>query len=98
MFWKAAAVASIVAIFYLADCLHESGNIGPADFVSTASAGELGDAAHQIDWAIVDQDAVGRTQRTEVEGGWLVLVANEHRGFFGLTFVPDPNHSWRIAR
>jgi hypothetical protein len=33
--------------------------------------------------------------RMIVPGGWLVYVDSEHRSEAGLTFLPDPKHTWR---
>jgi len=36
------------------------------------------------------------TRRAKVPGGWLVSVHWEPGGG-GLTFVPDPNHTWDLS-
>ena len=33
-------------------------------------------------------------QRTEVPGGWLVVLNGYRKA--GLTFVPDPEHKWEL--
>ena len=34
------------------------------------------------------------TERAKIPGGWLVLSQFHIGGAHGLTFVPDPNHTW----
>lgn len=44
-----------------------------------------------IDWEEIYIGA-GRAKRAKVPSGWLLLV--ELGGGIGLTFYPDPNHTW----
>jgi len=32
--------------------------------------------------------------RAKVPGGWLVMVREMQQGPMGLTFLPDPEHTW----
>ena len=42
---------------------------------------------------IEESGSRGSCQRCKVPGGWL-MKAWSFQGNSGLTFVPDPNHSW----
>ncbi len=43
-------------------------------------------------WEEVGEDS--DVLRTSVPGGWLCCFNGYHAG--GLTFVPDPDHKWRL--
>jgi hypothetical protein len=99
IFWKFAAVALIAVTFYVAHGLHQSSESNSPKLLSAASADEPKNTDHPIRWIAVDQPKhMPSTLRTKVEGGWLVIAINEHKQLFGLTFIPDRDHSWRVAR
>lgn len=49
-------------------------------------------------WEYLEDDNDFETYRRKVPGGWLVrtIEALYHGGGDALTFVPDPNHEWRV--
>ena len=62
---------------------------------------------HNLHWELLDETYStaskpdGFTYRAKVPGGWLVAVwagtPQKHEWGGGLTFVPDPTHSWDVA-
>ena len=64
-------------------------------------------AMHNLHWELlqetysVESRPDGFTYRAKVPGGWLVAVwagePGEHALGGGLTFVPDPTHSWEVG-
>ena len=53
----------------------------------------------QLKWEEIDQTGnfispIRDIERAKVPGGWLVRTQLGNDGG-GLTFIPDPNHSWK---
>ena len=48
-----------------------------------------------VEWEeLRSSGALLSVHRTEVPGGWLVYACNGYHHHGGLTFYPDPTHSW----
>jgi len=52
-------------------------------------------------WEVVDKSSSIRetlTERLKVHAGWLVRTFYRHSygGTCAMTFVPDPNHKWKL--
>ncbi len=61
---------------------------------------EGGDVMAELKWEIVESTAISgrglvtdKIDRAKVPGGWLVAYKMFEGG--GLTFVPDPDHTWK---
>ncbi len=94
-FWRFAAVALIGAVFYLGHGLHEISKTEFPSFAGAATASEPLSDGHGIQWLSVDQSKYYPSiLRTMVQGGWLVMVRDESKQQFAVTFVPDADHSW----
>ena len=52
--------------------------------------------AHDVlEWSEVrSSGALLSVYRTKVPGGWLVYACNGYHHHGGITFYPDPTHSW----
>ena len=53
----------------------------------------------QMEWEQVDGigeagPGTGQICRAKVPGGWLIFVDCGYGGGSGLTFLPDPQHTW----
>ena len=97
-FWKLASIAFVVALFYLAHSLSRSGEADFPRVLATAVADDQNDKEDSMQWAAVDgPNYMPQIYRAKVEDGWLVIARNDFHKQFGLTFVPDQNHSWRVA-
>ncbi len=47
-----------------------------------------------LDWEIIEKKVLIRTERLQVPGGWLVRTYVSDSS--GITFYPDPDHSWQV--
>ena len=52
------------------------------------------DEATFIDWEQLDSTKGLTVLRVPVPGGWLVYASNSYHQHGGMTFYPDPGHSW----
>jgi hypothetical protein len=43
----------------------------------------------------VNQDMARKVVRSPIPGGWLVVIYEDGTS---MTFVPDPNHDWKIQQ
>ncbi len=50
----------------------------------------------KFEWKDIDKKSEGYTQRAEILGGWLVRCFCSDSEHFALTFIPDPEHNWKI--
>lgn len=52
-----------------------------------------------IEWEAIETPHTHRTstERARIPGGWLVKFSEHYNesGAGGLTFVPDPDHTWK---
>ncbi len=53
----------------------------------------------ELTWEVIEKTHHSSLCRTKVRGGWLVRQREgsaDHQPIVGITFVPDPNHEWKI--
>jgi hypothetical protein len=95
--WFVLATAAVLGLFYVGHGLHENGD--PSALPTSMAFGQE-PAKAVFRWRDLDRALWlgGDSYRAKVPGGWLVLVralqrdGNSTPG--GLTFVPDPEHTW----
>jgi len=51
--------------------------------------------AAKLKWEVVERKDDYKMLRAPVPGGWFVMVLDGDNKL-GLTFYPDPNHSWVV--
>ena len=96
-FWKWAALGLIAAICYVGHGLHDSNvNWLPTATAQEAATTNTSEFRFKFD-SLPYSKGKPLGWRAKVEGGWLVLVMNDGE-YFGTTFVPDPDHSWRPTK
>lgn len=94
IFWKVLAVAAVASVFYVGYGLQEL-----RDSHSQQSVVAVEGERTANDWEYVNFELPkGSNARRAVPGGWL-LTLYQKKGdadVFGVTFVPDPDHKWKL--
>lgn len=63
--------------------------------LTQVAAPERSPAGSVLEWREVrSSGALLAVYRAEVPGGWLVYASNGYHHHGGITFYPDPTHSW----
>jgi len=47
-------------------------------------------------WEFLEDESDFNTYRRRVPGGWLVRTVEPYCESEALTFLPDPNHTWKV--
>ena len=67
---------------------------GVTENAPSANAVQRSSAA-KLTWQLIWGDSTQRLDRAKVPGGWLLRIHGHRRGVGGgITFYPDPSHSW----